>query len=961
MKLVASTCPEKFSGQSVLFEPPESGLPAGLLASPCLVQVVQGTVYVPVVNVRTTEVLLYPRTGLGVLSAVQVVSLPTGVTEVESSVATVSSQTVATSVLDRVETLDLSLLSEQEQTGAKSLLRKYRSVFSAHDGDLGCTNLLCHDIPLLDDISVRQRYRRIPPSEYEAVKGYINQLLESQVIRESSSPYASPIVLVRKKDGSLRLCVDYRLLNSKTRKNAFPLHDTLSGAHWFSTIDLASGYNQVPVAEQDRPKTAFCTPFGLFEFNRMPFGLCNAPSTFQRLMQRMISRVSPCYCILMTSSSIHLLLNNTCNGWRWRWCSTGSKGKALRQNLRNVHSFGRRLVIWAMSSQVRESPLTQRKLKQWLTGNAYLMFHVFLGFASYYRRFVKGFAKLASPLHQLVARLAGTKSKRGSGQALDTVWTPQCEESFEALKSRLVSAPVLTYADFSRPFILEIDASHSGLGAVLSQETDSGVRPVAYASRGLQPTERNMSNYSSMKLEFLALKWAMTEKFREYLLGHKCTVYTDNNPLSYIQSAKLGATEHRWVAQLAAFDFSIKYRSGRSNRNADALSRQYVSGLQAVAPILPGTVVPLSLQQSPTLSSRQEAMASQSLVSVLPAHSASDLCSLQRDDPFLKKVLVFWQRNAPPTSGERQQLSKPVMALLRQWDRLVEKDGVLFRQVFRSDGGEESLQLLLPVALKQDTLNQLHQEHGHQGIERTTELVRQRCYWPGMSSDIKSWVQQCERCQVAKDSGHVPHSFMGHLLASRPNEILAIDFTLLEPSRSGFENVLVMTDVFSKFTVAVPTRDQRASTVAQVLVSEWFYKFGVPSRLHSDQGRSFESSLIGQLCSLYGVVKSRTTPYHPAGNGQCERFNRSLHNLLRTLPASRKRDWASCLPQVLFCYNTTPHQSTGESPFYLMFGQEPRLPVDFLLGRVQDPTPGMVQDWVVEHQARLQVAFEGAH
>ncbi|KAI3368246.1 hypothetical protein L3Q82_007966 [Scortum barcoo] len=139
----------------------------------------------------------------------------------------------------------------------------------------------------------RQRYCRIPPSEYEAVKAHINQLLESQVIRESSSPYASPIVLVRKKDGSLRLCVDYRLLNSKTRKDAFPLPrieeslDALSGAHWFSTIDLASGYNQVPVAEQDRPKTAFCTPFGLFEFNRMPFGLCNAPSTFQRLMQRM--------------------------------------------------------------------------------------------------------------------------------------------------------------------------------------------------------------------------------------------------------------------------------------------------------------------------------------------------------------------------------------------------------------------------------------------------------------------------------------------------------------------------------------------------------------------------------------------------------------------------------------------------------------------------------------------------
>ncbi|XP_026142143.1 uncharacterized protein LOC113117584 [Carassius auratus] len=201
---------------------------------------------------------------------------------------------------------------------------------------------------------------------------------------------------------------------------------------------------------------------------------------------------------------------------------------------------------------------------------------------------------------------------------------------------------------------------------------------------------------------------------------------------------------------------------------------------------------------------------------------------------------------------------------------------------------------------------------------------------------------------------------MGHLLASRPNEILAIDYTLLEPSTSGVENVLVMTDVFSKYTLAVPTRDQRAETVAQVLVNEWFYKFGIPGRLHSDQERNFESALIRQLCGLYGVEKSRTTPYHPAGNGQCERFNRTLHNLLRTLPVSRKRDWVSCLPQLLFYYNTTPHQATGESPYFLMLGQEPRLPVDFLLGRVQEPVAGSIHEWILEHQARLHTAFEGA-
>lgn len=173
------------------------------------------------------------------------------------------------------------------------------------------------------------------------------------------------------------------------------------------------------------------------------------------------------------------------------------------------------------------------------------------------------------------------------------------------------------------------------------------------------------------------------------------------------------------------------------------------------------------------------------------------------------------------------------------------------------------------------------------------------------------------------------------------------------------ENVLVMTDVFSRYTIAVPTRDQRASTVAQDLVVEWFYKFGIPARLHSDQGRSFESSLIQQLCALYGVEKSRTTLYHPSRNGQCKRFSRTLHNLLRTLPLSRKQDWSACLPQVLYAYNTTPHQTTGESPFMLLFGQEPRLPVDFLLGQVKDPVGGDVHEWVYEHKHSLQVAFEG--
>lgn len=263
IKWVAATCSEQYSGANVLYEPPDSGLPAGLLASPALVQVIRGTVYVQVINIGTKGVILYPRTGLGQLSSVALASLPKGVSEVQSMSASSSSPSV---VVEHIKELDFSPLTESEQVLMRTLLLKYHAVFSVHDGDLGCTNQITHDIPLLDSVPVKQRYRRIPPSDYKAVKTHIHQFLQAQVIRESNSPYASPIVLVWKKEGSLRMCVDYRQLNSKTRKDAFPLPhiekslDALSGARWFSTMDLASGYNQVVVNENDRAKTAFCAP-----------------------------------------------------------------------------------------------------------------------------------------------------------------------------------------------------------------------------------------------------------------------------------------------------------------------------------------------------------------------------------------------------------------------------------------------------------------------------------------------------------------------------------------------------------------------------------------------------------------------------------------------------------------------------------------------------------------------------
>ncbi len=964
MQLVPTTCSAQYSGATVLFEPLDWGLPAGLLASPALVPVERGTAYIPVVNVGISDVLLYPRTEIGALREVSVVSLPSGVKEVPSYLATVASQAVVPTLQDQMDTVDLSALSVEEQEGARHLLWRYASVFSSYDGDLGCTNLITHEIPLLDDTPICQRYRRIPPSEYEVVKEHINQLLDAQVIRESCSPFASPIVLVKKKDGSLRLCVDYRQLNSRTRKDAFPLPrieeslDALTGARWFSTLDLASGYNPVPVAEADRPKTAFCTPFGLFEWNRMPFGLCNAPSTFQQLMQRVFGD-QQCQSLLLYLDDI-VVFSSTFQQHleRLEMVLQRLKHEGLKAKLSKC-SFFRQEVSYLghiiLAEGVSTDPSKIEVVANWQPPTTILELWSFLGFASYYRRFVEGFAKLAAPLHRLVAELVGSKAKRPE-PTLSEKWTEEHQRSFDALKSKLTTAPVLAYADFSLLFILEVDASHGGLGAVLSQEQEGKVRPIAFASRSLRPTKRNPANYSSMKLEFLALKWAMTDKFREYLLGHQCIVLTDNNPLSHLSSAKLGALEQRWAAQLASFNFELRYRSGKSNTNADALSRLHPPRTVDLETIISGTTLPQPLKQA--LQDRAP-VAHQGAIQALPQHFPADIGELQRVDSVTQEVLGFWHQKRYPTSDERKQLSPQGLVLLQQWGRLLEQAGVMYCQVARSDGGEPVLQVLLPAALKDKVLTEVHQNHGHQGVGRTLELLRQRCYWPGMSADVKRWCQTCERCQVAKDSGPPARSFMGHLLASEPNEILAMDFTLLEPTHNGLENVLVLTDIFSKYTLAIPTRDQRASTVAHMLVTEWFSKFGVPARIHSDQGRNFESALIQQLCSLYNIEKSRTAPYHPAGNGQCECFNRTLHDLLRTLPTSRKHEWHSCLPQVLHAHNTTPHPSTGESPFFLMFGREARLPVDFLLGRVQEPVGGTVNNWVRDHQTRLHMAFEG--
>ena len=303
--------------------------------------------------------------------------------------------------------------------------------------------------------------------------------------------------------------------------------------------------------------------------------------------------------------------------------------------------------------------------------------------------------------------------------------------------------------------------------------------------------------------------------------------------------------------------------------------------------------------------------------------------------------------------------SATVKKLLRKWDRLKQVDGVLYYST-RDPEAENLLLFIAPECMKPSILESVHDHSGHQGIERTLALLKTSCFWVGMQDNVKQWVNSCERCVVAKAPIPTIKPPIKNLIAERPLEIVAMDFTLLEKSSDGRENVLVLSDVFTKFTVAVPIKDQKAVTVAKLLVKEWFYKFGIPNRLHSDQGRNFESAVIKELCNIYGIQKSRTTPYHPEGNGQVERFNRTMHNLLRTLPPEQKMHWPNHLSELVYVYNITPHSSTGLSPYFLMYGRYPTMPLDHLLGQCTKESPVATDDWVANHKKRLEDAFEHA-
>ena len=745
----------------------------------------------------------------------------------------------------------------------------------------------------------------------------------------------------------------------------------LAGSKYFSKLDLRSGYWQVELEEDDKCKTAFQVGnLGFYEFNRMPFGLCNSPATFQRLMERCMGDMNLRDCLIYLDDIIIFSSN---------FEEHLEKLQAVFQRLSNNHlklkgskcEFFKSQVSYlghiVSEEGIRTDPSKIEVVKTWPVPKSVKDVRQFLGFTGYYRRFIEGYSSIARPLNDLlIGNSPKEKPKKGrkprsTGSAF--IWETAQKEAFDTLINKLINPPVLAYADCRQPFKLHTDASSSGLGAVLYQNQEGIDRVIAYASRSLKPAERN---YPAHKMEFLALKWAVTDKFHDYLYGSTFEVLTDNNPLTYIlTTAKLDATGQRWVAALSNYDFTLTYRSGAQNVDADTLSRRpeitgqecrFPEVLRALSEGLSTSQVPivhtLSLQASATEEEEEKIPEDLLQSTALTAH---DWKKAQQKDRSISKIIRWIQDGLRP-SAQLVETENIDQRFLRDWDKLILLDDVLHRRVTMDDGIFD--QLVIPRQLYRDIFQSYHDDLGHQGRDRTLSLMKRRFFWPGMDSFVESNIQKCGRC-IRRKILPKRAADLVRITSTAPMELVCIDYLKLERSKGGYENILVITDHFTRYAYAVPTRNQTARTTARVLLDNFFLHYVFPAKLHSDQGANFESRVIKSLCRLTGIKKTRTTPYHPMGNGMVERFNRTLLNMMGTLTDKQKSDWKAFVPTLCHAYNAARHDSTGQVPFYLMYGRHPRLAVDAFLGlKSSEPSVTSHADYVKKLKTRLAFAYD---
>ncbi len=855
---------------------------------------------VNLINLSDKSVKLYKNANLGELQAVEEV--------IDAKFQDLPETFTDRSEFEKKVNIDAAHLSATDRQRVMDMLWRNHEAFAFNPKKPRPTNFTEHTIDTGNAKPINMPPHRQNPKVEEISHGLVDQMLGNRIVQNSHSPWAAPVVLAKKADGSWRFCVDYRRLNSVTKREIYPIPriddtlNSLSGNIYFSALDCASGYWQIKIAKCDRAKTAFITKRGLYEFKVMPFGLTNAPATWQRTMDLVLAGLKWHICLVYLDDIIVF-------------------SKTVDEHLTNLQLVFDALLKHRISLRLDKCYFFQSKVK-------YLGYIVskdgisidcdkiksiidfkpphdihgvrrFLGLCNVYRKFIPDYAMLTAPITQLTRK----NSK--------FVWSDTCQSIFAQLKDHLTQAPILIFPNFQQQFVLTTDASNDGISAILSQVTNGQEQVIEYASRPFKSAELN---YCATAKECLGLIWGI-HHFRSYLLHTKFLAHTDHQALEYVKTYKdLNSRMGRWYMTLQEYDFDVKHKPGKLIPHADALSRSVLLIGTSQTPIINASLIPhegfgkvLSIEGLPP-----------TVNNILP--EIEEFKKEQQKDSSLNMYKVYADTK---TEQKRQRFYYDKYLLFRDWI-----DNVRTKSTIK--------QLIVPTTLREIIVKQFHEElmGGHFGSDKTLAALKMRFWWPGMNEDVAYWIRTCQDCESRKTPKYVRKAGLLQPIpvASRPFERIGMDFMgRLKTTTNGNSYILVIVDYLSKWGEAFATSDQQAETVAKIFVEKIVCKFGIPKNVVSDRAKDFIGDVMTSVYKLLNIHKAPATADHQQTDGQAENLNKTFIDQLSHHVSSSNRDWDLFLPYVVMQYNTKVHSSTKFSPYNLLFGHEMHLPIDVAL------------------------------
>ena len=707
---------------------------------------------------------------------------------------------------------------------------------------------------------------RLAPAEMQELSSQLSELLDKGFIRPSYSPWGAPVLFVKKKDGSFRMCIDYRELNKLTVKNRYPLpriddlFDQLQGASYFSKIDLRSGYHQLKVREEDIPKTAFRTRYGHYEFVVMPFGLTNAPAAFMDLMNRICRPFLDNFVIVFIDDILVYSRSKEEHGQHLRQVLETLRSEKLYAKLSKCEFWLRSVnFLGHVVSQdgIHVDPSKVKAVEGWATPTTPTEIRQFLGLAGYYRRFIQNFSKIAKPLTLLTQK--GVPFK----------WTDRQEIAFRTLKQALCSAPVLSLPEGTEDFVVYCDASNQGLGCVLMQRG----RVIAYASRQLKTHE---VNYTTHDLELGAVVFAL-KIWRHYLYGTKCTIFTDHKSLQHILNQKeLNMRQRRWVELLNDYECEIKYHPGKANVVADALSRKEYTNRRTKTHSI-----------------------------TIQSHLTTQIASAQAE------AMKTENRTSEALRGMEKNLEVKENGVYYFMNRIwVPKIGG-FREIVMKEAHKTRYSI-------------------HPGSDKMYLDIKQHYWWPNMKAEIATYVSKCLTCAKVKVEYQKPSGLLQQpAIPEWKWEGISMDFvTKLPKTSDGLDTIWVIIDRLTKSAHFLPIKESyKMERLTRLYLREIVRLHGVPKSIISDRDSRFTSRFWQSLHKAMGTHLDMSTAYHPQTDGQSERTIQTLEDMLRACVIDFGKSWDTHLPLIEFSYNNSYHSSIKVAPFEALYGRKCRSPL----------------------------------